>query len=131
MIYLLWFIRLTILHAALAIIHGRHVELILVPIEVDVARVEPDDAGVGLDPEQARRLLAADKAEGDAVAVLVAGHHCGDQGVRASVFVHVGRVDLLREPGLFVVLVLGVDADGGRTGPCRFALVLGRHLEYK
>ena len=58
------------LHAALAVVHGRHVELVLVPVQVDGAVDQTDDAGVGLYPEQSRGGGTADKAKGDSISIL-------------------------------------------------------------
>ncbi len=42
---------LAVLHAALAVVHGGDVELILVPLQVDVGGHEADDACVRFNPE--------------------------------------------------------------------------------
>ena len=58
------------LHAALPVVHGGHVELVLVAVQVDGAVDETDDAGVGLDAEQAGGGGAAHKSECYSVTIL-------------------------------------------------------------
>ena len=117
------------IHAALAIVHGRHVQLVLVTIQIDGACRETDDARVLLDPKQSRLGCAAYESELDTVSVLVGGNDRRDQGVGAGVLVHIRGVDLLRKFRLLVVLVLCVDADGGRARARRFTFVLGGNNE--
>lgn len=115
--------------AAGAVVDGRHVELVLVAIQTDAAAVQADDARQLLDDKLAGSGAAADESEADVVAVLVGSHDRRHQRVGPGVLVHVGRVHALREFRLLVVLVLGVDADGGRAGFGRFAFVAGRDGE--
>ena len=57
-------------HAALAVVHGGHVELVLVPVQVDGAVDQPDDSRVGLDPEQSRCGGSTNKSKCYSVSVL-------------------------------------------------------------
>lgn len=111
--------------AAGAVVDGGHVELVLVAVEVDGAVVQPDDTGQLFDDELTGSGAAADEPEADVVAVLVGRHYGGHQRVGSGVLVHVGRVDALRELGLLVVLVLGVDAHGGHTTAAGLSFILG------
>ena len=60
----------TTLHAALAIVHSSHIELVLVSVQVDGTIDQTNDSGVGLDPEETRGGGAANKAKGDSISVL-------------------------------------------------------------
>ena len=92
--------------------------------------MEADDASQFFDDKLTGSSAASDETETDVVSVLVRRHDGRDQSVGSSVLVDVGRVDALGEFRLLVVLVLGVNADGGRSGFGRFALILGRHGEF-
>ena len=58
------------LRAALPVVHGRHVQLILVPVQVDGPVDEPDDPGVWFYPEQPRGCGSANKSESNSITVL-------------------------------------------------------------
>ena len=105
--------------AALSVVSGGHVQLVLVAVQHDRTGNKTNDAGVLLDPEQTGSWGPADEPERDAVAVLVRRDDGGHEGVGSGVFVDVGRVHLLRKLGRLVVLILGVDADCGCSGPGR------------
>ena len=81
--------------AAGAIVDGRHVELVLVAIQVDGAVVESDDTGQLLDDELTRSGPATHETEADVVSVFIRRHHRRHQSVGSRVLVHVGRVNPL------------------------------------
>ena len=58
------------LHAALAIVHGGHIELVLVPVEIDRAVNKTDHSGVWLNSEQTGGCGSADKPERYSITVL-------------------------------------------------------------
>ena len=80
------------------------------PVEVDGSIVQTDDTGQLFDDELSGTSPSADESEADVVSVLVGSDDGGDERVGSGVLVHVGCVHALRELGLLVVLVLGVDA---------------------
>jgi hypothetical protein len=81
-------------NATLAVVGGRHVELVLVSVEHDRAGNETDDAGVFFNPEQTGSGRAADESERDTVAVFVRRDDGSDERVRPGVLVDVGGVNL-------------------------------------
>ena len=58
------------LRATFPVIHGRHVELVLVPVQVDGPVDEPDDSGVWFYPEQTRGCGPSNKSESNSITVL-------------------------------------------------------------
>ena len=65
-----WINRSSGVDAALAIVHRGHVQLVLVPVQVDLAIDESDHAGVRLNSEQAGSCSAANKSECNSITVL-------------------------------------------------------------
>ena len=65
-----WIHRGSRFHTALPVVHGGDIELVLVPVEVDLPVDQPDHAGVRLNPEQTGGGGATDEAKGDTVPVL-------------------------------------------------------------
>lgn len=109
------------IRTACAVVQGGDVQLIFVPIQRDLLPVKTDYARDLLDHELPRRGVPADESESHVIAVLVGGHHGGDQGVRSGVLVDVGRVNLLGELRLLVVFILCVYPHCCRAGFRRLA----------
>lgn len=74
-----------------------------------------------LNHELSRRGVPADESKSHVIAVLVGGHHGGDQGVRSGVLVDVRRVNLLGELRLLVVFIFRVYPYCRRAGFRRLA----------
>lgn len=94
------------------------------PIKIDSAVVKSDDTSQLFDDELARTCSTAHESETDIISIFIRGDNGRDKRIGSSILVYVWSVNTLWEFRLFVVLILRVDADSGRSGFRRISFIL-------